>query len=118
MRAGTEGLWKPRDCSSGERLPVSLSQVRGHCATGRTALDPETRETLFVNNHPVDGDLYQLDSGYYCAGIVIAEGRVVRAAPILKWTVGKEPVWLVEWCRNRSITIRHVASAVVTYPVG
>ena len=69
-----------------------------------------------MNSHPVDGDVYQVTSGHYCAGIVVAEGRVVHAPPILKWTVGQELSWLVEWCRNRSITIRRVASAVVTYP--
>jgi hypothetical protein len=34
--------------------------------------------------------LYQITSPYYCAGITVENGKVVSAAPILRWTIGRE----------------------------
>ena len=34
--------------------------------------------------------LYCIDCSYYCAGLEVEDGVVTRAAPILKWTVGKD----------------------------
>ena len=34
--------------------------------------------------------LYVIDCSYYCAGLEVEDGVVTRAAPILKWTVGKD----------------------------
>jgi len=32
---------------------------------------------------------YQFDAGYFCAGIEVDMNRVVKAAPILKWSINK-----------------------------
>lgn len=32
---------------------------------------------------------YQFDSGYFCAGIDVDREEVIRAAPILRWCIGK-----------------------------
>jgi hypothetical protein len=37
-----------------------------------------------MKNH----DLYQVSCSYYCAGLVVIDGVVARAAPVLKWTIG------------------------------
>ena len=33
--------------------------------------------------------LYCIDCPYYCAGLIVEDGVVTRAAPILKWAIGK-----------------------------
>lgn len=39
--------------------------------------------------------LYRITAPHFCAGLVVIDGRIVRAAPILRWTLGKTPrqVW-------------------------
>lgn len=34
--------------------------------------------------------LYQVDANHYVAGLVVDRGRIVQAAPILRWTVGRD----------------------------
>lgn len=34
--------------------------------------------------------LYQVDANHYVAGLVVDRGRIVKAAPILRWTVGRD----------------------------
>jgi hypothetical protein len=48
--------------------------------------------------------LYQLTLPHLCAGLVVAGGRVTRAAPILRWTIGKpaKQVWL--WAQTKGGT--------------
>lgn len=33
--------------------------------------------------------IFQITAPHYCAGLAVEDGRVVWAAPILKWTKGK-----------------------------
>jgi hypothetical protein len=46
-------------------------------------------------------DLYQVDVGYFCAGVVVRMGVVVEAAPILRWAVGKSLADLETWVRKK-----------------
>lgn len=43
-----------------------------------------------MNTVVMEGTLYQVTSGHYCAGLVVVDGRVVHAAPILAWSVRKD----------------------------
>jgi hypothetical protein len=36
-----------------------------------------------------EGDLYRVTTDKFVAGCVVKEGRVVQAAPILRWAIGK-----------------------------
>lgn len=36
-----------------------------------------------------DGELYQVATSSYVAGIMVQDGRVVKAAPILRWAIGR-----------------------------
>jgi hypothetical protein len=45
--------------------------------------------------------LWQIDTGYLCAGIISHDGLVVEAAPILKWTVGKRINIVRSWVNSR-----------------
>ena len=35
------------------------------------------------------GQLWQIDTGHFCAGLVVRDGKVADAAPILRWTRGR-----------------------------
>lgn len=45
--------------------------------------------------------LYQVTTSYMCAGLVVAQGRVVDAAPILGWTRGKAPEVVYAWISKK-----------------
>jgi hypothetical protein len=38
--------------------------------------------------------LVQVTAPHFCAGIVVCRDKVVEAAPILSWTLGKPYSWL------------------------
>lgn len=56
----------------------------------------------------VDG-LYQVTSGYFCAGIVVKGGHITEAAPILKWTIGKRLVSFEVTAKLKSWTLIKVS---------
>lgn len=33
--------------------------------------------------------LIQITMPHFCAGLIVKDGRIINAAPILKWTIGK-----------------------------
>lgn len=43
----------------------------------------------------------QVDAPHFCAGIVVVDGIVTEAAPILKWTIGKRRDWLRDYFRQK-----------------
>jgi hypothetical protein len=45
--------------------------------------------------------VYQIDMGYACFGILENEGRVIAAAPIAKWTIGKEIDYVISYYRKK-----------------
>lgn len=45
--------------------------------------------------------LYQIDTGYACFGISEKDGIVTDAAPIAKWTIGKDINFVLEYFRYR-----------------
>lgn len=46
---------------------------------------------------------YQVDVGYACAGVVVDGERVVEAAPIFKWMVGKSWKYVQNWIKNKDL---------------
>lgn len=57
---------------------------------------------------PVTGDLYRIVMSHLVAGVVVRRGRVVAAAPILGWVVGKPQTDLQPWVWAKGGTIAHV----------
>lgn len=56
--------------------------------------------------------LYQVDAGHFCAGIVVDAGRVVDAAPILKWAIGKYWGQVCSYLMNKKkYSVRHVSDS-------
>lgn len=35
-------------------------------------------------------EIYQITTDYFCAAVIVEDGVVIRAAPILKWTLNKQ----------------------------
>lgn len=53
--------------------------------------------------------LVQVDAGYYCAGLIVNDTqRVVDAAPVLRWTLGKNWTWLKAYFEKKRIVWRVV----------
>ena len=52
--------------------------------------------------------LYQVTTPWMCAGMEVERGRVTRAAPILRWAVGKELSYLGAWCKRKRYSLRLV----------
>ena len=46
----------------------------------------------------------QIDTGYFCAGIVVENGICIDAAPILKWAIGKREQDIKSWSRIKRWT--------------
>ena len=52
----------------------------------------------------VKKSLWQIDTGFACAGIVCDnQGFCIDAAPIFKWMIGKHYYEIEEWKRIKSI---------------
>ena len=51
--------------------------------------------------------LIRIDSGYYCAGIVADRetGKVIDAAPVLIWSIGKHFTEVVAWARCKGFEV-------------
>ena len=49
-------------------------------------------------------DLYQVDVGYFCAGVEVQDNIIVRAAPILRWSCGKPLSALQSWVKTKKGT--------------
>lgn len=46
--------------------------------------------------------LWRIDAPHFCAGLIVGEdGRVVEAAPILRWTIGKSLFSVASYCDGR-----------------
>lgn len=45
----------------------------------------------------------QIDSGYYVAGAEFDDNNIcVRAAPIIKWMIGKKQDWIENYCLQKN----------------
>ncbi len=54
--------------------------------------------------------LYQITPHYACFGIEIKGAKVIDAAPIGKWMIGKSFVSVAEWVNKKGGTIKIVDS--------
>jgi hypothetical protein len=46
--------------------------------------------------------LYQVDAPHMCAGLIVADGKVIEAAPIVSWAVGKHINYFLDWCKRKN----------------
>jgi hypothetical protein len=45
--------------------------------------------------------LMRVEAPHFVAGLIVTKGRVVRAAPILKWSLGKQWVWIASYIERK-----------------
>lgn len=55
--------------------------------------------------------LFQVRSGYFTAGLVVSDGRVVRAAPIIRWMIGRTLATIQAHCERKQWTLDRVGRA-------
>lgn len=53
--------------------------------------------------------LFRVTAPHFCAGLVVRDDKVVEAAPILRWTIGKSIYWLVGYFAGKEWTCEKVA---------
>lgn len=46
-------------------------------------------------------DLVQVTAPHFCAGIILRDGIVIDAAPILGWTMGKDRAYLSRYFASK-----------------
>ena len=52
--------------------------------------------------HRTDGDgWYQITAPHFCAGMLVKDGVIVRAAPIIKWAVNRTWPQLTHYLRRK-----------------
>ena len=54
--------------------------------------------------------MIQITTRYFCAGVVVENNRVIRAAPILAWAIGGEWPVLRRWVLARSGRVEVVST--------
>jgi hypothetical protein len=45
--------------------------------------------------------LYQITAKHFCAGVIVEEDKIIKAAPILAWSIGKSWRWFDAYCTRR-----------------
>jgi len=51
--------------------------------------------------------LFQIDSGYYCAGIII-KSIVIKTAPVLHWMIGKTEKFIKNYCEKKKFKLKEI----------
>lgn len=52
--------------------------------------------------------LYQVKSDYFCAGLVVRECKVIKAAPIISYMLNKDISWIKDYINNKNWTLSRV----------
>lgn len=45
--------------------------------------------------------MIRITTNYFCAGAIIENGEIVKAAPILQWMVGRKVAYIKAYCDRR-----------------
>jgi len=54
--------------------------------------------------------LIRIDAPHYCAGIVIHKGVVIKAAPILFWTVDKSEKYVLNYFKRKRFKVEFICN--------
>ena len=49
--------------------------------------------------------LYRIVTPYFVAGVIVRNGKIVEAAPILNWSRGRSIKSLENWCSKKRFSI-------------
>ena len=50
-------------------------------------------------------DLIRIDIDYACFGLVIKDNKVVEAAPIARWCIGKDKDYIIKYWKDRGAKV-------------
>lgn len=53
--------------------------------------------------------LVQVTAPHFCAGIIVRRDKVIEAAPILQWTLGKPYSWLRRYFARKRWSVHELA---------
>ena len=56
----------------------------------------------------MDGYLYRVTAPYYVAGFIACDGKVLRAAPIIKWLQGRSLAGVLDYFARRGWPVEQV----------
>ena len=65
----------------------------------------QTERRRFESGRPLQVMLYRVDVPHFCCGIIVKDEKVVKAAPIMKWAVGKPLTVIQAWVKSKRGTI-------------
>lgn len=52
--------------------------------------------------------IWQITASYFCAGFITYRGKCIRAAPIIRWTIGKTHQYIANYCMIRKWKLEEV----------
>jgi len=55
-------------------------------------------------------ELYQATLPHFCCGFLVENQKIVDAAPIMRWAVGKSLAEFVRWARGKGGKVERVLS--------
>lgn len=58
---------------------------------------------------PKPEKLIRIDSGYFCAAVVLYKGKVIKAAPILSYMNGLSEKRVLDYCRRKEWITLHIS---------
>jgi hypothetical protein len=50
--------------------------------------------------------LIQITTTYFCAGIIAKNNIIIKAAPILKWTIGKDVIFVKNYFSKKKVLLK------------
>jgi hypothetical protein len=93
--SGRPSSWKDSDTAT-IRIPKSIQPQVLEFARQLDALEPEEA-------------LWQISAPHFCAALIVAGEKVKDAAPILKWSIGKDWPWVRDYCKGKKWSGKRVA---------
>lgn len=54
--------------------------------------------------------LYQITAPHFCAGIIVENNVIIKAAPILRWMTDKDIGFIKEYCKKKKWTVYKVGN--------
>jgi hypothetical protein len=59
--------------------------------------------------------IIQIDCKYGCFGLIAKEGKIVEAAPIAKWTLGKSAKYVLYYFRRKGCDVSlHIENEIMS----
>lgn len=69
-----------------------------------------------ARNYSPNEELVYVDAPHFCAALFHVNGKIIDAAPILRWAIGKQLDWFLAYCKRKGWkyeqpTVQHEADA-------